>query len=97
MKTSILFLSITFLVISSCTKKTNRTMTVIKACEGTYLRFNEKDYTICNEEKLDNFENGQTVTATIIKEDACKSDKMHCMVVHDFETVSGNFKITKIK
>jgi hypothetical protein len=41
-------------------------MTVIKGCEGVYLRLNNLDYTICNEEKLDSFNNGDKVEAKFI-------------------------------
>lgn len=72
-------------------------MTVIKGCEGVYLRFNNLDYTVCNEEKLDSFNNGDKVEAKFTKEDNCKNGKVHCMSIHDHPTAEGNYCIVQIK
>jgi hypothetical protein len=51
----------------SCKKKRNRSFTVIKDCTGTYLRFGEKDYHVCNLEKLSSYTDGTKVTTTFKK------------------------------
>ena len=94
---TVAFLIIALLLSVSCKKRTKGTMTVIKDCTGSYLRFNNKDYPICNEDKLDAFADGATVKASFVKDDKCVSDRAHCAMVHGFETESGTFRITKIK
>jgi len=72
-------------------------MTVIKGCEGVYLRLNNLDYTICNEEKLDSFNNGDKVEAKFIKDDDCRSSRYYCQMVHNYETAIGSFRVLEIK
>lgn len=97
MRTIVLIITIIFIGVSSCKKRTDGTMTVIKVCEGTYLRLNNKDYKICNENKLEKYGNGAIVKARFVRDDGCVSDRAFCMVLHDYETEMGNFRVTKIK
>ena len=46
-------------------------MTVIKDCTGSYLRFNEKDYHICNADIVLDIENGTEVKASFEKIKSC--------------------------
>lgn len=96
MKSTIVIFTFLLLLIGSCKKRTKGNMTVIKGCEGTYLRINNKDYSISNEDKLDPFENGTIVEASIIKTKDI-SNKPHCGLVHDYQTEVGVFKVIKIK
>ncbi len=97
MKKVILILTIILLGTASCKKRTRGTMTVIKDCTGTYLRLNDKDHPICNEDKLDKFASGTVVDASFVKDDKCVSDRVHCAMVHDHEIEVGAFRVTKIK
>ncbi len=72
-------------------------MTVIKGCEGTYLRLNDKDHEICNETLLDKYEDGTVVEASIERNDNCVSDRIRCAMPHNHECEPGTFKIIKIK
>jgi hypothetical protein len=40
------------LTLLSCKRETNKPMTVIKDCTGTYLRMDGKDFQVCNIGKL---------------------------------------------
>ncbi|MBP7809968.1 MAG: hypothetical protein KA163_11790 [Bacteroidia bacterium] len=71
-------------------------MTVIRGCEGTYLRLNNLDYTICNEGILDKYENGKVVKAVLVNSKDCFSDRIHCMMVHGHATADGLYEITKV-
>ena len=51
----------------SCQKVKNESMTIVKHCTGSYLRFNEKNYRICNSEKVLLFTDGTEVIATFKK------------------------------
>lgn len=69
-------------------------MTVIKDCTGSYLRFNDKDYPICNEMMLDGFSNGAIVRANVIKIKECNNDRIHCCMVHPHEMeLGGPFEV----
>ncbi len=70
---------------------------VIKGCEGQYLRKGNLDYSICNKEKLENFENGTSVKAKIELVESCIDDGIYCLMVHPFETADGKYKITKLE
>lgn len=72
-------------------------MIVIKDCTGTYLRLNDKDYPVCNEDKLDKFADGTSVDASFVSDDKCISERMHCSTVHEHEMVAGRFRVTSIK
>jgi len=71
-------------------------MTVIKGCEGTYLRLNDLDYSITNEDALDKFENGTTVKAIIIKTTDI-TGRIHCMMVHNYPVADDRYKVSKIQ
>ncbi|WP_346238231.1 hypothetical protein ABDK00_004060 [Niabella insulamsoli] len=93
------FLSIVFLL--GCQKQPSTEiadiageMTVIRDCTGTYLRHNNLDYWICNQEKLENFETNTTLTASIKKSVNCKIDGMTCYLYHKNE---GVFKVLTVK
>jgi hypothetical protein len=80
----------------SCKKKTRGSMMVIKSCEGTYVRFNDLDYTICNEYSLNTYENGSMVNATIVRDDKCENVNIHCAVVHPQPTADGLYNVIKV-
>lgn len=68
-------------------------MTVVRDCTGTYLRFNEKDYNVCNLEKVSSFPNGILVTATFKKIKNCTGGAI-CHMYHENE---GWIQVEKIK
>jgi len=88
--TTTVFLSTLF----ACKKERNETVTVIRDCTGTYLRFEGKDYQVSNPDKVAEFVDGSTVTATFRKANNCAT--YFCMMVHPYE-VGGCIKVTKIK
>jgi hypothetical protein len=84
------------LTLFSCKRETNKPMTVIKDCTGTYLRMDGKDFQVCNIGKLTFFSSGTTVDATFKKIDNCKrlEDKVVCKMLHQNE---GLIEIVKLK
>lgn len=85
-----------FLLAFSC-KKENQSVMVVKDCTGTYLRFDGKDYHVCNPEKVSSFDNGATVNATFKKIKDCNGsakDAIVCMMVHQNE---GWIEVDEIK
>lgn len=48
----VFFLLILSLIVASCEKEPNGTMTVVLDCTGTYLRQDGKDNHVCNIEKI---------------------------------------------
>jgi hypothetical protein len=78
-----------------CSKVNNKNMTVIKDCTGSYLRFNDKDYHICNIETVEYYEDGAEVKASFKKVDDCPdNDEVNCEMLHNNE---GWIEVTKIK
>jgi len=80
----------------SCKKERNIEATIITDCTGTYLRFNSKDYKVCNLEKTENFTHGQTVEVTFKKMDDCDGSgnfPTTCYLNHPFESWAQVIKI----
>lgn len=96
MKNLISVIAVILIITSiSCSKVNNKNMTVIKDCTGSYLRFNGKDYHICNLESVLDFESGTEVKASFEKLDNCTdSDEVTCDMLHLNE---GWINVTKIE
>ena len=71
-------------------------MTVVRDCTGMYLRFEGKDYHVCNEESFSSIADGTRVTATFEKTGSCKpiEDRVVCKLLHLNE---GYVKVKKLK
>lgn len=72
-------------------------MKVVRDCTGTYIRFNEKDYQVCNLDKLSGFADGQVVKAKFRKVEKCtdkSQPEMVCMMYHENE---GWIQVQEIK
>ena len=84
------------LTVFSCKRETNKPMTVVRDCTGTYLRMDGKDFQVCNIGKLSLFSTGTAVNATFRKIDNCKrlEDKVICKMLHPNE---GLIEIVKLK
>lgn len=91
-------ISIIFLILLisfvSCSKVSNKNMTVIKDCTGSYLRLDGKDYHICNIESVEDYESGTEVKASFKKIDDCQYDYAVCEMLHLNE---GWINVTKIE
>ena len=60
-------------------------MTVIRDCTGTYLRWDGKDYQVCNLEKVSSFPDSAAVTVIFKKMNKCGSAKdidFSCSMMH---------------
>lgn len=68
---------------SGATKHTATAM-VSKDCSGTYLRLSNGDHFVCNWKMLEDYKNGDIVTATFVYSDNCKRQGPFdiCMVNH---------------
>ena len=51
----LILIPVVSLLLISCEKERTEKVTVIKDCRGSYLRFDGKDYLICNREKAEPF------------------------------------------
>src|SRR5688572_4973653 len=89
-------LMVSLCVLSACHKQRNHKATVVRDCTGVYLRWNEKDYHVCNTEKLAPYADGTAVNARFRKANDCpeESDKIVCMMYHENE---GWIEITAIE
>lgn len=54
-----------------CSKVNDKKMTVIKDCTGSYLRYDGKDYHVCNVEVVENYDSGMEVEASFKKINEC--------------------------
>ena len=55
---------------------------VVKNCTGTYLRIDQKDYLVCNREKLADIPEGKVVKAIYGKIVDCNADWIVCAMVY---------------
>lgn len=96
-KTLFIVTTIFALTIFGCKKERNKTVTVVRDCTGSYLRWEEKDYHVCNLEKITDFANGTEVTATFKKLKKCDgsaNDRAVCLMIHQNE---GWIEVLEIK
>jgi hypothetical protein len=86
--------TLTFFV-SSCDKVNNVEVTVIKDCTGSYLRYEGKDFHICNIETVENIQNETVINASFKKAEKCNTDTLAvCMMYHKNE---GWIEVIEIK
>ena len=95
----IIFITTTIflLIIFSCKKERNQTVVIVRDCTGTYLRWEGKDYQVCNLEKVSSFSGGKKVTATFKRVKECSTstkDPVFCYMLH---TNEGWIEVDKIK
>jgi len=68
---------------------------VIKDCTGAYLRMNNKDYLICNDDTIEKYNNEEIIYVTYkIISDCDWSERVVCEMYHEKE---GLIEITGIK
>lgn len=80
-----------------CKNENNHQVTVIKDCTGSYLRFEGKDYHVCNREKLAAYPDGTVATATFKRLKECNGtakDDIVCALYHQNE---GWIAVSSIK
>lgn len=73
---------------SNCSMKGNYSgaVKVIKDCTGTYIRYKEKDYKVCNEEVLKYYTNSSLVTVSFNKITSCPDQPLYiCNMYHENE------------
>ena len=98
MRILILFASIfTLFTLFACQKEKYETMTVVRDCTGTYLRFNEKDYHVCNLEKVSSFANGTEVSANFKKIEECNGSAKNSIVCMFLHANEGWITVNEIK
>jgi len=80
-------LMVAFLSSCDCHKKEDclsQHATVIKDCTSSYLRVDNKDYLICNEERVESYSNNSSVHATFQRKEGC-SYTGDCYLHHSYE------------
>lgn len=73
---------------ASCKKQDLEKMTVVKDCTGTYLKYEGKDYHVCNLQKLESYADGDLVNANFIQIKECNgsaNDEIVCYMLHPNE------------
>ncbi len=69
--------------------KTSCKLEIIKDCTGTYVRWNEKDYQVCNFELLEKFKGGEVIEAKFYRLKECNNpllkDMVFCTMYHQNE------------
>ncbi len=78
------FALVAWLSISGCTDSQKQTAIVIKNCTGSYLRFQENDFKICNPEIIESQQEGEVITVKLRYIDQC-TDDYACNLHYPFE------------
>lgn len=81
------YLIISCLFLFSCTIVQTETMKVVKDCTGIYVQIEGKDYQVCNEGILADYEDGSKINGSFQKVETCPdfADKIVCMMYHQNE------------
>jgi hypothetical protein len=77
------------LILFACKKESYQMATVIADCTGTYLRWDGKDYKVCNIEKVSSYPTGTTVETTFKKIAECKglgNFPVTCYMYHEYDS-----------
>ncbi|WP_118973018.1 hypothetical protein [Taibaiella koreensis] len=83
------------ILLVSCSKANNREMTLIRDCTGTYLRFDGKDYHVCNITRTNGYPDSATVKVSFkMTRDCSETPGAICTMDHENE---GWVTITDIK
>lgn len=87
-----------FVVFVACEKNlSNEKVTIVRDCTGTYIRYQEKDYQVCNINIISQYADGQVIKATFNKINSCNNSDITgaviCMMYHEN---SGWVEITSI-
>lgn len=82
-----ILLTLTLSSLISCEKDNNaKSVVVIKDCTGDYLRYDSKDYLVCNRDKLADFDNNTNAIATFKRIETCSGEPyVVCMMYHQHE------------
>lgn len=78
----------------SCEKSGKNNATIIRNCTGTYLRISDKEYKVCNHQKLAGYNHGISVTATYKHLKKCDDTAMYCLMAYPND---GLIKVISIK
>jgi len=98
MKNSLIILFLAVLTMS-CTKRNGAEASVTRDCTGTYIRILEKDFLVCNINKLSDFNEGDKVQVSYKLESNCPEmdGRMVCMMYHENEGMVRILKVIKQK
>jgi hypothetical protein len=97
MKKIFLVLIVFVILVTSACKKEKNTAQVVRDCTGTYLRIDNKDYQVCNLEKVEMIADDELVTATFIKINKCNGSANGIPVCKLLHANEGWIEIVKIK
>lgn len=75
---------VAWLSLSGCTDSQSQIATVKKNCTGSYLRFEDNEFKICNPEIIETYQGGEIITVTIQYNDQCSYD-FACNLEYPFE------------
>jgi hypothetical protein len=85
---------IALLVLTTSCKKNLEGAEVVRDCTGTYLRIDDEDFKVCNDEILDDYTEGASVNVRYKKVQDCEDDGAVCMLYHRY---SASIEITEVK
>lgn len=83
--------------IGGCKKDGFTTATVVRDCTGTYLRWEEKDYHVCNLEKVEPFAHGTKVRVLFKSIHECKGSAVGVPVCEMYHPSEGWIEVIKIQ
>ena len=72
----------------ACQKDTEcQEVEVVRNCTGTYLRFMDKEYKVCNLDMVANYAEGTKITASFTHQDNCPAweNSVTCMMLYESE------------
>ena len=93
MKNYTLLVILLIVTASSCSKQNTEPITVIKDCTGSYLRFNGKDYQVCNQESLKDYKSGTQIETSFEQIESCSNNEIVCLMYHINEGCVNVLKI----
>lgn len=93
---NLIFAALLICTAASCKKQDLESITVVKDCTGTYLRYEGKDYQVCNIEKLMSYSDGEMVHANFRKIEKCNGTAMDVIVCFMLHPNEGWIEVERI-
>lgn len=97
MKKGILLAAPILLMSATCKKAMDKTTVFIKDCTGSYLRYEGKDYHVCNTEMTTTLLNGDTVLAVFNRIKECNGTAKNGIICMMYHANEGWIQVESIK
>lgn len=93
----LVLLTLSTLLLAFCKKEPYKSSVIVRDCTGSYLRFENKDYHVCNPEQIQLYPNGATVYARFKQIEECNGTAVQGYICKLYHANEGWITIEKVR